>query len=144
MNLKIAAASATIGLAMFGAALPALADGDAAKGEKAFRACKSCHMIASPEETIVKGGRTGPNLYGIAGRAAGSVEDFRYSDLLLAAGAAGISWDAESFAGYVQDPTGWLKETTGESGRGKMTFRVRSAEDAADLWAYLASLAPEG
>jgi cytochrome c len=138
MKLKIAAFGAMAALAM-----PAYAEGDAAAGEKEFNKCKACHMIVSGDETIVKGGRTGPNLYGIAGRTAGSVEDFRYSDLLIAAGEKGLEWDEESFTGYVQDPTDWLKEYTGESGRGKMTYKVRKAEDAADLWAYLASLSPE-
>ena len=72
-------------------ATPVLADdhasGDPEAGEKAFRQCKACHMIVDDEgNNIVRGGRVGPNLYGIVGRTAGSVEDFRYSDLLAAAG----------------------------------------------------------
>lgn len=130
--------------AMLALALPAFAEGDAAEGEKEFRKCKACHMIESADETIVKGGRTGPNLYGIPGRTAGSVEDFRYSDLLAAAGEQGLTWDEESFVGYVQDPTGWLQEKTGESGRSKMTYKVRKEEDAMNLWAYLVSVSPEG
>lgn len=137
MKLRIAAAFATAALA-----LPAHAEGDAAAGEREFNKCKACHMIESADETIVRGGRVGPNLYGIAGRTAGAVEDFRYSDLLIAAGEQGLAWDEESFVAYVQDPTPWLQDYTGESGRGKMTYKVRSAEDAADLWAYLESLAP--
>ena len=135
MKFKFAAVLATIA---FG--LPAHADGDAAAGEKEFKKCKSCHAIESSSETIVKGGRTGPNLFGIAGHVAGSVEDFRYSDLMAAANAQGIEWTEENFVGYVQDPTGWLKEATGESGRGKMTYKVRKEDDAKDLFAYLSSL----
>ncbi|MEQ9257972.1 MAG: c-type cytochrome [Roseovarius sp.] len=139
MKLKIAAAFATVALA-----LPAHAAGDAEAGEKEFNKCKACHMIESADETIVRGGKTGPNLYGIAGRTAGTYEDFRYSDLMIEAGEKGLAWNEEDFIGYVQDPTPWLHEYTGDSsGRGKMTFKVRSAEDAADLWAYLSSLAPE-
>ncbi len=135
MKSKIAAVLATIALG-----LPAHADGDAEKGEKEFKKCKSCHAIESPDETIVKGGRTGPNLYGIAGQVAGSVEDFRYSDLLVAANEQGIEWTEENFVGYVQDPTAWLQEATGDSGRGKMTYKVRKEDDAKDLFAYLSSL----
>jgi len=124
-------------------ALPAFAEGDAAAGEKEFRKCKACHMIKSDDETIVRGGRTGPNLYGVPGRTAGSVEDARYSDLMTAAGEKGLEWDEESFVGYVQDPTGWLKDYTGTSGRGSMTFRVRDEQDAKDLWAYLVSVIPD-
>jgi len=135
MTFKIAAVFATIALAA-----PAFAEGDAAAGEKEFKKCKSCHMIESESETIVKGGKTGPNLYGIAGRVAGSVEGFKYSDVLVAAGEKGLAWDEETFVGYVQDPTAWLDEYTGESGRSKMTYKVRKEEDARDLWAYLSSL----
>lgn len=135
MKFKIAAVLATIALG-----LPAHADGDADKGEKEFRKCKACHSIESPDATIVKGGATGPNLYGVTDHVAGSVEGFRYSDLLVAANAQGIEWTEENFVGYVQDPTEWLKEATGENGRGKMTYKVRKEDDAKDLYAYLSSL----
>lgn len=130
------------------AAAPVLADdhasGDPEAGEKAFRQCKACHMIVDDDgNNIVRGGRVGPNLYGIVGRTAGSVEDFRYSDLLAAAGEQELAWDEESFVGYVQDPTGWLKEYTGEDGRGKMSYMVRKEEDAVNVWAYLASVGPD-
>ena len=39
--------------------------GDAVKGESDFKKCKSCHSIVASDGTeIVKGGKTGPNLYG--------------------------------------------------------------------------------
>ena len=130
-------------------ATPAFADdhasGDAEAGEQAFRQCKACHMITDADgNDIVRGGRVGPNLYGIVGRTAGAVEDFRYSDLLVAAGEQGLAWDEETFVAYVQDPTGWLQDYTGDNGRGKMTYKVRKEEDAVNVWAYLASVGPEG
>ena len=76
-------------LAALGAATPALAEGDVAKGEKAFKKCKACHMIVNGDEVIFKGGKTGPNLYGIIGRSAGTAEDFKYCKSLAAAGEAG-------------------------------------------------------
>ena len=132
-------------IALASLAVPAFAqDGDVEAGEKAFRQCKACHSVVDDAgETIVKGGQVGPNLYGVVGRKAGSVEGFSYSDLVVAAGEAGLEWDQESFSGYVQDPTPWLKEYTGEDGRGKMTFKLRKEEDAADIWAYLGSVGPE-
>ena len=140
MTLKFATAlfAATLSTAAFAQ------DGDAAAGEKAFNQCKSCHMIQAADGTdIVKGGKTGPNLYGVVGRTAGSYEGFRYGDAIVAVGEAGYAWDEEGFTGYVQDPTGWLKEKTGDnSARGKMSFRVRKEQDAHDIWAYLASVAP--
>ncbi len=109
-------------------ALPALAAGDAAKGERTFNQCKACHMIASEDETIVRGGRVGPNLYGIIGREMGSVEDFRYSD-----GLAEMTevWTEESLAAYVQDPTEYI------GSRSKMTYKLRNG--AEDVAAYLAT-----
>jgi cytochrome c len=119
---------------------PALAEGDAAKGEADFKKCKACHTIASDDEVIVKGGRTGPNLYGVVGRAAGST-DFKYSSGLLAAGEAGLVWTEDEIATYLADPTAYLREATGDdSARSKMTFKMKGGEDVA---AYLASLSPE-
>jgi len=129
-------------------ASPALADdptGDAAKGEAAFRQCQACHIVADADGNVLAGrsGRTGPNLYGIAGRAAGSVEGFRYSELMHEAAEKGLVWDEETFVAYVQNPTNFLKEASGEdSGRSNMTFMVRKPDDAVNLWAYLVSLAP--
>ena len=43
--------------------------GDAAKGESEFKKCKARHAVISPYGTeIVKGGKTGPNLFGVIGR----------------------------------------------------------------------------
>jgi len=119
--------------------------GDAAEGEAAFRQCVSCHVVVDAEGETLAGrrARTGPNLYGIAGGAAGAVEDFRYSGAMEAAGEAGLVWDEAAFVAYVQDPTGFLRENLGDNSvRGSMSFRVRSEEDALNLFAYLASLAP--
>jgi len=120
---------------------PAFADGDAAEGESDFRKCKSCHSIASADEVIVKGGKTGPNLYGVVGKAAGSQEGFKYSASLIAAGEAGLVWTEETLVSFIADPTGFLKEETGDSSaRSKMTFKLKDGED---VIAYLASLSPE-
>ena len=119
------------------------ASGDAEAGAKAFNKCKSCHMIASADETIVRGGKTGPNLYGVFGRAAGSVEGFKYSKVIVAAGGAGLEWNEADFVAYVADPTKFLQEYTGDAkGRGKMTFKLPKADEAANIWAYLVSVGP--
>ncbi|MEM7644570.1 MAG: cytochrome C [Pseudomonadota bacterium] len=130
-------------------AAPAFADGhitgDAEAGEGAFRQCQSCHVVESADGEVLAGraARTGPNLYGIAGRTYGAVEDFRYSDLLLAAGEQELVWDEANFVAYVQDPTGHLQEVTGEDGRGKMSYRVRNEDDALNLYAFLAQFGDE-
>ncbi|WP_101068440.1 c-type cytochrome [Roseovarius salinarum] len=140
MTLRIATAIAATAVA-----LPAFAEtqasGDAAAGETAFNMCRACHKIVDDEgNAIVNGGPVGPNLYGVTERGAGGVEDFAYSDVMMAAGEAGLEWTEETFVAYVQAPTKYLQEQSGESGRGKMTYKVRSEEDAKDLWAYLVSV----
>ncbi|MEE9428233.1 MAG: c-type cytochrome [Paracoccaceae bacterium] len=120
---------------------PVLAAGDIAAGEKAFKKCKACHTITNGDEVIFKGGKTGPNLYGIVGRAAGS-EDFKYSKSMLAAGETGLIWDEEAIASYIADPSAYLKEITGDSkAKSKMTFKAK--KNTEDLAAYLASVSPE-
>ncbi|NUB43598.1 cytochrome C [Fertoebacter nigrum] len=125
------------------AAAPALAEGDAAAGEKAFSQCQTCHVVVNDAgETLAgRNAKTGPNLFGVIGRQAGSLEGFKgYGDSLVEAGAAGLVWNEEQFVAYVQDPTAYLKEVTGDSkARGKMTYKVRKAEDAANLYAFLST-----
>lgn len=142
-NLAIIAAMLVAG--------PALADGhaatgDAAAGEQAFaRQCVTCHVVVNAEGETLAGRRaqTGPNLYNVAGATMGAVDGFRYSSLLEAANEQGIVFTEEFFVKYVMDPTGATQEATGESGRGKMSFKVRSEEDAVNLYAYLASLSAD-
>ena len=134
MKLILAAAAATLAIAA-----PVFAEGDAAEGENVFKKCKSCHMIVSPEgEEIYKGGKTGPNLYGVIGRVAGS-EDFKYSSGLKEANEAGFVWTEEALAAYVVDAKAWLSEN-GYDPKTKMTFKLKTGGE--DVAAYLASVAP--
>src|SRR6056297_651254 len=111
-------------------AIPAFADshasGDAAAGEKVFNKCKSCHMVVSDSgEEFVKGGRTGPNLWGVVGRSAGTVEDFRYGDDIVKAGEEGLDWNEEEFVAYVQDPREYLRTFLDDSkARSNMSFKL--------------------
>lgn len=125
-------------IAMTFAAAPAFAEGDAVAGEKEFNKCKACHMIVADDGTeIVKGGRTGPNLYGVIGRQAG-VADFRYGDSLVAAGEAGLVWDAANLATYVADPRAFLREYLDDSkAKSNMAYKLRSGGE--DVAAYLAT-----
>lgn len=138
-----------------GLALPALAEnhaevdltatGDAAKGETAFKKCQSCHVVANAEGEVLAGksAKTGPNLYGVAGRAAGMVEDFRYGKDLVAAGEAGMVFDEATFVTYVMDPKAAIQEALDDGkARSKMSYRVRKEDEAKDLYAFLLSLAP--
>ena len=137
---------------MFGSmASPLMADGhatgDAEAGEKVFKKCKSCHMIQNAEgEVIAKGGKSGPNLYGIYGIAAGSKEGFakKFGKDIVAAGAAGLEWNEADFIKYVADPKAFLREYLDNGkAKSKMSFKLKDAEDAANVWAYLVSVGPE-
>ena len=119
----------------------AFAEGDAAAGEDMFKRCKSCHSISNGDEVIVRGGRTGPNLFGVIGRQAGTYEGFRFGDDIVAAGAGGLVWTEDSVAEFVADPTAYLRANLGDdSARAKMTFKLRSGGE--DVAAYLATFSP--
>ncbi|MCX7889316.1 MAG: cytochrome C [Rhodobacteraceae bacterium] len=137
---RAAAAALAAGLAA-AAALPAAAAGDPAAGETVFKQCQTCHVVQAPDGTFLAGkaGKTGPNLYGVVGRAAASYPDFRYGDGITAAAAAGLVWDEEKIATYVQDPTAFLDSFTGDPKlKSKMSFKLRKPEDAANVAAFLA------
>jgi cytochrome c len=146
--MKFVTASA-LAMALLGA--PAFADGhasgDAEAGEKVFKKCKACHSIIDAEgEVIQKGGKTGPNLYGIYTRVAGSNEDFgkKYGKSLVAAGEAGLEWNEADFVAYTEDPKKFLATYLDDKkARSKMSFKLRKEEDRADVWAYLVSVGPE-
>ena len=141
--------TAALGLAL--AAGPAFADGhatgDAEAGEKVFSKCKACHAIVDANgEAIVKGGRNGPNLYGVFGRQAGTEEEFgkKYGKSLVAVGEAGLMWDEANFVSYVADPRDFLRTTLDDKkARSKMSFKLGDEEDAKNVWAYLVSVGPE-
>jgi cytochrome c len=76
---------------------PALAEqGDAARGQRDFRACAPCHSL-EPGRNM-----TGPSLADLWGRKAGSLPSFdRYSDALKS---SGIIWDDRALDGWLTDP----------------------------------------
>ncbi len=116
--------------------------GDAAKGEDVFKKCLSCHALIAADGTAVrKGGKTGPNLFGVVGRAVASVPDFRYSASITAAGATGLIWDEASLAAYLGDPTAWLRDATGAAtAKSNMAFKLGAG--AEDVASYLATIRP--
>ena len=88
---------------------------------------------------IKRGGRVGPNLYGAIGRTAGTLDGFRYSPSLKAAGEQGLVWDIASFDEYTHDATAFLRDYLGDSkARSTMTFKLRSGGD--DIAAFIASV----
>jgi cytochrome c len=74
--------------------------GDVTKGEAAFKKCKACHGITADNgkgAIIVKGGKIGPNLWGVIGRQAGSYPEYKFGKSIVAAGDAGFLWDETGF-----------------------------------------------
>ena len=134
-------------------AAPAFADGhastqgDAAAGEEQFnRQCVACHVVqdASGEVLAGRNAKTGPNLFGIAGKTIGTTEGFRYGDSIVELGETGAVWTEENFVGYVQNPTDWLREKLEDRrARGKMAYQVREEAQAYDLYAFLSTFSAE-
>jgi cytochrome c len=120
--------------------------GDPEAGAAAFTSqCSSCHVVVNEAgETLAgRNARTGPNLYGVIGRQAGSVDGFRYGPSIVEAGNAGLEWDEETFVAYVQNPNNFLRAYLNNNrARGNMAFQVRSEDAARDLYAFLATFSP--
>lgn len=104
----------------------AFADGDSARGAKAFRACIACHAL-EPDRN-----RTGPSLADLMGRKAGGLESFlRYSPALKR---SGIVWNARTLDGWLRDPATMVPDNY-------MSFRgIADARARADLIAFLADV----
>ncbi len=118
-------------------AVPALAQ-DIDAGEKLFTRCKACHSVTAGDGTpVVRGGKVGPDLFGIVGRPLASVEGYSYGAGIQAARDTGLVWDPALLAEYVQDPTKFI-DTHGGSGASKMVFKL--PKGGADIAAYLATL----
>lgn len=121
--------------------------GNPEAGLEAFnRQCVACHVVVNEAgETLAgRNAQVGPNQYALAYGLIGHQEGFDYSDAILQLHEAGERWTEEKFVAYVQDPTGWLREATGDNrARGKMSFQLRDEETAHDLWAYFVSISPE-
>jgi cytochrome c len=116
----IKVAGFTAALAAFGS--PAMAEGDAAAGEKVFKKCKACHTLVEGKKKV------GPSLFGVIGRAAGAVEGYKYSKALLA---AGLTWDDETLAKYLTKPKALVPKT-------KMSFAgLKKEGDIANVIAYI-------
>ncbi|WP_322096954.1 cytochrome c family protein [Pelagibius sp.] len=110
--------------------MPALAEGDAANGEKVFRKCKACHAVEEGKNKV------GPSLYNIVDRAVGTVEGYKYSKAMIAYGEGGAVWDAETLGAYLEAPRKAVKGT-------KMAFAgLRKPEERADVIAYLLQFKP--
>lgn len=130
----------------------ATAAGDPAKGAQLYNRCSSCHAIIKDGEVLVKGGITGPNLYGVVGRVAGSETDYRYgserlpigmfTDDMIRAGEEGLVWTEENISAYSQDPIRFIKDyLKDETARPNMSVKLKKGAD--DIAAFLATFAAQ-
>lgn len=105
-----------------------LATADLAAGEAVFKKCASCHSVAQGG-----GHMTGPNLWGVMGRAPGSAAGFGYSDAMKAHAADAPVWGYDAMYAFLGAPAKVVKGT-------KMSFAgVKKSEDRVNLIAYLRS-----
>lgn len=107
--------------------------GDAAKGEKAFRKCKACHMVGEDAKNKV-----GPVLNGVLGRQMGTGADFNYSAAMVEMGEAGEVWSPDNLDVFLTKPKDFLKKT-------KMAFAgLRKDAERENVIAYLATFNADG
>jgi cytochrome c len=96
---------------------------DVTAGENTFKKCTICHSVGEGATNKI-----GPELNGLDGRKAGTVENFIYSE---ANKNSGITWNEASFKEYIKDPNTKVPGT-------KMIFAgVKNDKEIDDLWAYL-------
>jgi cytochrome c len=111
-----------VAAALAAAAGAARAEGDAARGEKKFEECHSCHSLDRDAESV------GPSLFGMFGRKAGDGADFRYSPAMKR---SGIVWAPQTIDTFITDPQAMVAAN-------RMPYAgMPDAADRADLMAFL-------
>ena len=96
---------------------------NATEGEKVFKKCTACHSIS-------QGGanKIGPALWGVLGRKAGTVSDYKYSKAMAA---HAKPWSFEEMNSFLIKPKDWVKGT-------KMSFvGLKNAKDRAAVILYM-------
>ena len=95
----------------------------AADGARVFKKCLSCHSIAKEGKN-----RIGPKLFGVLGRQAGSISDYKYSKAMTAHGKV---WSFEEMNSFLIKPKDWINGT-------KMQFLgLKNAKDRAAVILYM-------
>jgi cytochrome c len=108
-----------------------LAKADISKGMADTKACQACHNFEKGA-----GAKVGPPLYGVVGRAKGSIAGFEYSDAIKGKGG---TWTYEDLNAFITSPKTYAAGT-------KMAYGGEaSAAKRADIIDYLHTLsdAPE-
>ena len=104
---------------------------DAGKGKRVYQKCVACHV--ADRET----NRFGPHLKGVVGRPAAQVPDYKYSQAMKDAGAAGLVWDDAALSAFLSSPK---KKVPGTSMR---FFGLWTQAEIDDVIAYLKTTAQE-
>jgi cytochrome c len=126
-SLSLCVALATLPL-LSGSALA----GDVDKGKKVFKKCAACHAVGDNAKNKV-----GPHLNDVFGRSAGSIEGYKYSKAMIAAGTDGLVWEEDTLTTYLEKPKAMIKGT-------KMAFAgLRKQKDFDNILAYLATFSSE-
>ena len=95
----------------------------AAEGAKVFKQCLACHSIAEGGKNKI-----GPALWGVLGRQAGSLPDYKYSKAMAA---HGKKWSFEEMDGFLLKPKNWIKGT-------KMSYAgLKKEKDRAAVILYM-------
>ena len=95
----------------------------AADGAKVFKKCAACHSIAQGGKNKI-----GPALWGVLGRKAGSISDYKYSKAMAA---HGKTWSFDEMNNFLIKPKDWIKGT-------KMSFAgLKNAKDRAAVILYM-------
>ena len=102
-----------------------LAMGTIEHGEKVFKRCSACHMIAAGGKNMI-----GPNLWSILGKQTGVASGYKYSKALAA---YGKEWSFEEMNGFLIKPSAHIKGT-------KMAFAgLKKEKDRASVILYMNS-----
>ena len=102
-----------------------LAMGTVEHGEKVFKRCSACHMIAAGGKNMI-----GPNLWSILGKKTGVASGYKYSKALAA---YGKEWTFAEMNGFLIKPSAHIKGT-------KMAFAgLKKEKDRASVILFMNS-----
>ena len=102
-----------------------LAMGSIEHGEKVFKRCSACHMIAAGGKNMI-----GPNLWSILGKKTGVAPGYKYSKALAA---YGKDWTFAEMNGFLIKPSAHIKGT-------KMAFAgLKKEKDRASVILFMNS-----
>jgi cytochrome c len=104
------------------------------EGERIFRTqCGACHQLGPTARNAV-----GPQLNGIFGRRAGSIEGFRYSNAYRTPAVTEKTWNPDNFRVYIRNP----REVT--PGTSMVYAGMRNEDQITQLIQHLQSFDAQG